>query len=394
MAEAEEEEEDDPIEQGTQDTSSPQLSRDAAGSAYAGSNRSNVELETRAQPMISSSAASFNSGSIRHGGNDDERASLPTLNCLETVRRQIKAEVKLHGSIFLTLMSCEDPQWRSLSNQERARRAEGEWLRRTKRLEQVFMSNHGIDDEGLEVPQTSTVEMMRRLHLLVKRASQPMSSVAGTTEVEQAALFNEESRLVTYQQQFEILQGWTAQWQEEIQRRAQGATGVANVQASSSQLSSTYPYLENQLGHTNPGATTAAPHVPGRYPITNDSRLQCQNRLAVPEYVRPRGYADTGYSRPSNPQADYQPPWGSAHGQPYVNPYLSQPPPRLLAAANLEVNAGSADRDGPQEHQLASAYPPVEELVATAPEPRNEFGPVAPWNVDDLLNMDEDLYED
>ena len=398
MDEAEEQEEVDPIEQGGQDSSSPQVSREAAGSALVHSNHSNIQFETGARPVNSNLTASFNFGPFQHGGSDEDQASLSVQNRLETVQGQIRAEVKSHGSIFLTLMSYEDPQWPSLSRRERVGRAEGEWLRRAKRLEKTFMLDNDIDDEDLEIPRTSTLEMMRRLYLLVKRASQPMPSSAATTEPEQTALSDDESRLVTYQQQLEILQGWTAQWQEEIQARAQGATGAAAAQMSRSRLPSTNRYLDNQLGHSNPGSTIAARHAPSLYPVTNESSLQGQSQLGFPGFGTPREYTITGYGSTRNPQGYYQQPWETGNGQSHAGSYLAQPPPGLLGAANLGANAGSADRSGLQEHQRASAYPPIEELTPV-PQSTREFshersvGPAGTWNIDDLLNMDEDLHE-
>ncbi|ERF76365.1 hypothetical protein EPUS_07072 [Endocarpon pusillum Z07020] len=393
MDEEEEQEGFDPTEQGGQDSSIPQVSRDGAGSALVHTSPSNIQRETRAR------LATFTPAVFSHGGSGEDQASLSVQSRLATVQSQIRAEVKSHGSIFLTLMSYEDPQWPSLSRQERVRRAEAEWLRRAMRLERAFVLDNDIDDGDLEIPRTSTLDMMRRLYLLVKRASQPMSTAAATTEPEQTALFDESSRLATYQQQLEILQGWTVQWQEEIQARAQGATGAADAQMSRSRLPPTNRYLDDQPGRSNSGSTIAARHAPSLYPVTSELSQQGRSQLGFPGFGTPLGYTNSGYGTSPNPQGYYQQPWESGNGQSHADPYLARPPPGLLGAANLEANAGSADRSGLQEHQGTSAYPPIEELVPSVPESTSEFshehsvGPTAMWNMDDLLKMDEDLHE-
>ncbi|KAF7509455.1 hypothetical protein GJ744_008018 [Endocarpon pusillum] len=383
-------------EEGGQDSSSPQVSRHGAGSALVHTSPSNIRRETGARPVNSTPTAFFNPGPFQNGGSSEYQASLSVESRLATVQGQIRAEVRLHGSIFLTLMSYQDPQWPSLSTQERSRRAEAEWLRRAMRLERAFIMDNDIDDGDLEIPRTSSFNMMWRLYRLVQRASQPMSTAAATTEPEQTALFNDESRLVTYQQQLQILQGWTAQWQEEIQARAPGGTGAADAQMSRSRLPRTSRYLDDQLGHSNSGSTIASRRAPSPYRVTSELSQQGRSPIGFPGFGAPLGYTNTGYGSSPNPQGYYQQPWETGNGQSHADPFLAQPPPSLLGAANLEANTGSADRTGLQEHQRTSAYPEIEELVPAVPRSTSEFshehsvGPAATWNIDDL---DEDLNE-
>ena len=150
-----------------------------------------------------------------HRGRVREQCTTPTVQVrLGTIRQSFKAELEEQKCVLSMMLSYDDQDWVSKSQQEKGRRVREEWIRRAKRLERTFAADHNIDADGLGIEQTSESDMLRRLKILVTMSKARPIAAEST---------DDGNRLVTYQEQLDVLKDWTAQWRQQLQERARHA---------------------------------------------------------------------------------------------------------------------------------------------------------------------------
>jgi hypothetical protein len=174
---------------------------------------------TGAQSTNPGSSGTSLAGSAQVGGFEANHASREAENCIRELYRLFRVELRTQSRILTNILSSDDPQWQSRSEQERVRLVQQEWIHRARVVEANLAADHDVDMSDVGIEQTSESEMLKRLYTLLKRVSQTSPSSPAFRDPGQDPLPRDEYRILVYREELVMLKAWTADWHEQLEER-------------------------------------------------------------------------------------------------------------------------------------------------------------------------------
>jgi hypothetical protein len=269
------------------------ISLNTAGTIHQRDSSGNMELEaSRAQLPSLNQTAMFRTGSLQHGNIAENDTSVSVEERMAGLHEFFKVELREQGNLISIQLSHDDPRWRYQSIPEMGRSIDEEWIRRAKRLERIFASDHDIDIDSLriEFEPNSTEGMLRRLKAMLLAYS------AADTTSSESALSADEKNVQAVRAQLGVLQDWTIQWREQLDEHLGRTSGTSSGHVLSS-------YQQQQI--TQEPRLTAHANLPqssyqGYMPVmTREGEVSGSQANQRNLHVRNAPAANAGYQIPA-----------------------------------------------------------------------------------------------
>lgn len=180
------------------------------------------------------------------------------------VSRLLSEELKEHGRLIGRQFLKDDPAWNLRAPQEQGRLVDEEWMRRAKRLEIAFASNHDIVIEGLNTDRDSVTGLVTRLVAMVAGLARGTASGAAGTISHRNLRPESEKEVQDMESTVGVLRGWTTEWREQLGRRMRSTSASAGREVPSSNLQQRPS--DEALQNLNPGQYQPPPLLPAQQP--------------------------------------------------------------------------------------------------------------------------------
>jgi hypothetical protein len=242
--------------------------------------------------------AAFPGKAAEDGNLVRSAASSAVIKRLKVIHGLMSTELQEQKGILSAMMLYDDPEWLFKSARDRARINEEEWMRHAKAADRILAADRNLDADNLEFEPTTIPQMLLRQNTLLQESHRAAMFAPGSSKSIVPENSVDETRLAAYEEQIVIVQGWTVEWNKELEQRSWSHPDGTTNRVSRLE----FPNIAQPVGHgperPNPGSVIVDPQLLNLSPTANESSLHTPNhsllqgcvtaqRLDAPQYPLP-----------------------------------------------------------------------------------------------------------